>query len=71
MMGLDFTTAAPEPIDRVIYRRELQRQLGGVCSETIRRYIKTGKLPKPDVAMSQKTVGWRVSSLRRHGVDLV
>ena len=55
--------------DPVIWRPELQRRLE-VCSETIRRYLKDGKLPPPDVAMSAKKMGWRLSTLRAHGVNL-
>lgn len=55
--------------DRVIWRPDLQKMIG-VSSETIRRWIKAKKLPAPDVAMSHKTMGWRISTLRAHGVNL-
>ena len=55
--------------DPVIWRPELQRRLE-VCSETIRRYLKDGKLPPPDVNMSTKKRGWRLSTLRAHGINL-
>lgn len=55
--------------DPVIWRPELQQRLE-VCSETIRRYIKAKKLPPPDVAMSAKKMGWRLSTLRAHGINL-
>ena len=58
-----------EPVDRVIFRPELQRRLD-VCSETIRRYLKDQKLPPPDVAMSAKKLGWRLSTLRQAGINL-
>lgn len=58
-----------EPVDRVIFRPELQRRLD-VCSETIRRYLKDKKLPPPDVAMSAKKLGWRLSTLRQAGINL-
>lgn len=57
------------PVDRVIFRPELQRRLD-VCSETIRRYVKDKKLPPPDVAMSAKKLGWRLSTLRQAGINL-
>ena len=57
------------PVDRVIFRPELQRRLD-VCSETIRRYLKDKKLPPPDVAMSAKKLGWRLSTLRQAGINL-
>lgn len=57
-------------IDRVIYRADLCKQLG-VGSEALRRWLKAGKIPKPDVAISQKTMGWRISTLRAAGIGLV
>lgn len=55
--------------DKVIWRHDLQAIMG-VSSETIRRWMKGGKLPTPDVNMSLKTVGWRVSTLRNAGINL-
>lgn len=55
--------------DRVIWRPDLQEAMQ-VSSETIRRWMKDGKLPEPDVAMSRKTLGWRLSTLRDHGIKL-
>lgn len=55
--------------DRVIWRPDLQDAMQ-VSSETIRRWMKDGKLPEPDVAMSRKTLGWRLSTLRDHGINL-
>lgn len=59
-----------EAPDRVIYRQDLCALLG-VGSEAMRRWLKAGKLPKPDVDISQKTRGWKVSTLRAAGIDLV
>lgn len=56
--------------DRVIYRSELC-QMTGVGSEAVRRWIKAKKIPPPDVAISQKTMGWRLSTLRAAGIGLV
>lgn len=56
--------------DRVIWRPELQ-ELMGVTSETIRRWMKEKRLPPPDVAMTRRKVGWRLSTLRAAGVNLV
>lgn len=56
--------------DRVIYRSELC-QMTGVRSEAVRRWIKAKKIPPPDVAISQKTMGWRLSTLRAAGIGLV
>jgi len=55
--------------DRVIWRPELQK-LMEVSSNTIRCWMIAGKLPTPDVAMSRKTLGWRVSTLRASGINL-
>jgi predicted site-specific integrase-resolvase len=56
--------------DTVIYRADLCKRLG-VGSEAMRRWLKAGKLPKPDVDISQKTRGWKMSTLRAAGIDLV
>jgi predicted site-specific integrase-resolvase len=55
--------------DHVILRRHL-RELLGVCNETMRRWLKTGKLPPPDVNLSRRALGWRVSTLRAHGINV-
>jgi predicted site-specific integrase-resolvase len=55
--------------DKVIWRHDLQAMMA-VSSETMRRWIKAGKLPKPDVAMTQKTMGWRVSTLHNCGINI-
>lgn len=63
-------TQTPTEPDRVIWRPDLQ-QIVGVSSETVRRWLKTGKLPAPDVALSRRTMGWRISTLRAAGINLV
>ena len=55
--------------DRVIWRHDLQ-SLMEVSSETMRRWLNNKKLPTPDVAMSRKTLGWRVSTLRNAGINI-
>lgn len=55
--------------DPIIKRGELQKILD-VCSDTLTRYIKTGKLPPYNVNFSQKTCGWRRSTLRAAGVNV-
>jgi hypothetical protein len=65
--------AAEDPAeapDRVIWRRELQAA-ACVTSETVRRWMRDGKLPVPDVNLSHRTKGWRVSTLRAAGIDLL
>lgn len=55
--------------DPVIWRQDLQERMNK-SSETVRRWIKEERLPKPDVAMSLKTVGWRLSTLRAAGINI-
>lgn len=55
--------------DRIIWRPYLQQQLG-VCAQTMRRYIKAGKLPPPDVNLSQRRQGWNASTLAAAGISL-
>jgi predicted DNA-binding transcriptional regulator AlpA len=56
--------------DRVIWRRELQ-EIFGVGTETTRRWIAAGKLPQPDVNLTKRIQGWRLSTLQSAGVNLV
>ncbi len=55
--------------DRVIWRPELQKIMG-VTSETIRRWVNAHRLPEPDVDMSRKTRGWRLSTLHNAGIKI-
>lgn len=57
-------------LDRVIYRQDLYKEMQ-ISSETVRRWMKSGKLPAPDVAISQKTTGWRLSTLNAAGIGIV
>jgi len=56
--------------DRVIWRRELQAA-ADVSSETVRRWMRDGKLPAPDVNLSHRTKGWRISTLLAAGINLL
>jgi predicted DNA-binding transcriptional regulator AlpA len=56
--------------DRVIKRQELYKMMG-VTSETLRTWIKKGKLPKADIEISQRTVAWRLSTLQAAGIKLL
>lgn len=58
-----------DPSDRVIFRHELQ-DLMHVTSESVRRWMRAGRLPEPDVAISRKTLGWRLSTLRAAGINI-
>lgn len=55
--------------DPIIWRGELHERLQ-VTSNTVRRWIKAKKLPAPDVEISLKTRGWRLSTLRAAGINL-
>lgn len=57
----------PAADDPIIWRKDLRAKCGNVCSETIRLWIKAGKLPAPDVKLSLKTMGWRRSTLVARG----
>lgn len=56
----------PAPIIR---RRELQAHLG-VSSDTMRRYIRDGKLPPLDYAPTHKLQAWRIDTLKAAGWDI-
>ncbi len=56
--------------DPVIWRADLAK-LCHVGSECIRRWIRSGKLPAPDVDLSLKTRGWKRSTLRKAGINVV
>jgi hypothetical protein len=53
--------------EMIIKRSDLPRLLN-VSSDTVRKYIKSGKLPSYDVALSRKTSGWKRSTLVAAGV---
>jgi hypothetical protein len=55
--------------NEVIKRSDLPRLLK-VSSDTVRKYIKSGKLPSYDVALSRKTSGWKRSTLVNAGVKV-
>lgn len=56
--------------DRLVFRDDLVTELG-VGKEALRRWIKAGKLPKPDVAITQRTMAWKLSTLKAAGIGLV
>ena len=57
-------------VDRVIYRQDLYKAMG-VTSETLRRWLKEGKMPNADVQLSVRTVGWRLSTLHKAGIRVI
>lgn len=56
--------------DRIIYRQDLYKGLG-VTSETLRRWIRDGKMPAADISITRRTVGWRLSTLQAAGIKLL
>ena len=61
----------PAKDDRIIFRDELKAMVNHVTSQTLRRWMKSGQLPKPDVDLSRQTKGWRLSTLQSAGIGLV
>lgn len=59
-----------QELDCVIWKPDLAKALK-VGPQCIRVWVKAGKLPKPDVDLSMRTKGWRMSSLRAAGINLV
>lgn len=51
-----------------IFPADLMRLLGISHANTLRRYIKDGKVPEPDKKISQKTRYWHRSTLERAGL---
>lgn len=56
------------PADPIVWRKDLQAALD-VTSETIRRWLKDSKLPKPDINPTRRCMGWRRSTLKASGFD--
>ena len=42
----------------------------GVQREALRRWIRDGKLPAPDVHLTQRSVWWKRSTLAKAGIEL-
>jgi len=61
---------APALVDRLIFRDDMADALG-VGKEALRRWIRDGRLPKPDVAITRRTTAWRLSTLRAAGIGMV
>ncbi len=60
---------AIEPGDKLVWRQDLQTQMQ-ICSETMRRWLRAGKLPKPDIDISSRRLAWKRSTLEQAGVRL-
>ena len=50
--------------------RKRLKEIMNVHTDTVRRWMKDGKLPPYDCAMSRKTAGWRPSTLAKAGIML-
>jgi hypothetical protein len=55
--------------DKIVWRADLCAEMK-VCSETVRRWMKSKKLPAPDVQLSRRTLGWKLSTLRGAGINI-
>lgn len=55
--------------DPIMTRADIMARLK-VSRETVRQWLKAERLPKPDVALSRKTVGWKRSTLAAAGINL-
>lgn len=56
--------------DPILNRRQLMAKCGWTSTETVRRALKEGRLPKPDIRLSKRTVGWKASTLRAAGINV-
>lgn len=55
--------------EKIIWRADLPA-LFKKSDETIRRWIRDGKLPKPDVELTQQSRGWKVRTLHEAGIKV-
>jgi len=55
--------------DPIIWRADLQEVMH-VSSDTVRRWLKSNRLPKPDINPTRKSMGWKLSTLRGAGLDI-
>lgn len=57
--------------DKLYYCEDLKEKLRVKTTDTIRKMIKQGKLPPPDVKISQRTRVWKASTLRAWGINFI
>lgn len=72
LAGIEGAAVSLAPVaehDPLIKRADLQRRLG-VSSDTMRRWIRDGKLPPPDFYLTRENLGWRASTLRAAGANV-
>lgn len=55
--------------DPIIWRADIEAACH-VCSETVRRWMRSARLPPPDIHPTRKVMGWKLSTLRKAGFDL-
>jgi hypothetical protein len=53
--------------DRVIWRSDLCAYFQNIKPATVRKWVRLGKLPPPDVDLSSRTKGWKQSTLTKVG----
>lgn len=54
--------------EKIIRRAELCEKLN-VKTECVRRWIKAGKIPPPDIMITHRTTAWRLSTLQNAGIN--
>lgn len=64
------TKAADTASDDRLYTRADLLRLLPVTSDTITRWLREGRLPRPDIAPTVKSQQWRRSTLAAHGIRL-
>lgn len=57
------------PQDVIVWRQDFARRMN-VTSEAVRRWVRDNKLPPPDVKLSMRTMGWKMSTLAAAGIRL-
>jgi hypothetical protein len=58
-----------DPAERIIWRRDLLKQLA-VHSNTVSKWMKTGKIPPPDLDLGLHKKGWKMQTLWAHGIHI-
>lgn len=63
------TETLAEQTDRILWLPDLRTALG-ISAPTLRRWRAQGRFPKPDVEITSRVVGWRLSTLHAAGIKL-
>jgi len=65
------TTGEPtDPPREATYTRQELMRIFGVKSDTIRKWIKSKRLPHPDIVVTSRSLAWSHSALVRAGMNL-